>query len=66
MAELQARRYLKRCLQFEVEVGIMQPISDAEAKKSVRNGLNVRMAHFPKLGKQRYDFAGHPLNWKQK
>lgn len=45
-----------RQMRFLAAVGVYVPISDSAAKDACRSGINVRMAHFPAIDGQRYDF----------
>jgi hypothetical protein len=60
-----AREFLNRCRQWEAQVGILQPVSEDDARAAVRNGIGVKMSHFPKVGNQRYEFNTHPQGWHQ-
>jgi hypothetical protein len=59
-----ARKYLKRCLAFEILLGVMQPVAEEDAREAARCGINIGMRSFPKIGKQRYEFVAHPIGWK--
>jgi hypothetical protein len=60
-----AREFLKRCLLWESSVGIATPVSEDDARDRVRNGIGVKMSHFPRIGNQRYEFNMHPQGWQQ-
>jgi hypothetical protein len=45
-------------LRILIKVGCYEPISDADAKESVRCGMGVKLRHYPKLDGQRYVFVG--------
>ncbi len=46
----------KQLFDIELQLGMWTPITDERAKEYVRNGLGVRMSHFPKVNGVRYDF----------
>lgn len=53
-AEVPANR--RELFSVELQLGMWKPISDEEARQVVRNGMGVKMSHFPKFNGQRYDY----------
>ena len=52
------RKHRDEVMRLEVAAGLWRAINDDAARERVRNGLGVRMAHFPVLDGQRYEWVG--------
>lgn len=46
----------KQLWDVEFQLGMWKPISDERAKDAVKNGINVKMSHFPKINGVRYEY----------
>jgi hypothetical protein len=49
-------RAQKQLFNVELQLGMWKPITDEQAKESIRTGINVRMSSFPKVNGIRYEY----------
>lgn len=58
----QARKDIKRCLEFAILIGTYKYISDQEYKDVYIYPASAKAKSFPKLNEKYTDFVGHPIN----
>ncbi len=55
----EAKKTLNEILTLGITLGIYKEVSEAQVKKFVATGLNIKSSHFPKLNGKRYEFIKH-------